>query len=75
MIKITSGTVLKTSEHEEFIEQQYLSLEIKDLIKMFWKSANFFFHFDQNIADILIFDIWFQESLLGTTLTFGHSFC
>ena len=35
MIKITSGTVLKTSEHEEFIEQQYLSLEIKDLIKMF----------------------------------------
>ena len=34
MIKITSGTVLKTSEHEEFIEQQYFSLKIKDLIKM-----------------------------------------
>ena len=27
------------SEHEEFIEQQYFSLKIKDLIKMFWKSA------------------------------------
>ena len=45
MIKITSGTVLKTSEHEEFIEQQYFSLKIKDLIKMFWKSASFFLSF------------------------------
>ena len=33
MIKITSGTVLKTSEHEEFIEQQYFPLKIKNLIK------------------------------------------
>ena len=56
MIKITSGTVLKTSEHEEFIEQQYFSLKIKDLIN----KVQFFFHFDQilpNIAGILIFDI------------------
>ena len=73
MIKITSGTVFKTSEHEEFIEQQYFSLKIKDLIN----KVQFFFHFDQilpNIAGNLIFDIWFQESLLGTTLTFGDSF-
>ena len=43
MVKITSGTVLKSSEHEEFIEQQYFSLEIKDLIKMFWKVQVFSF--------------------------------
>ena len=43
MVKITSGTVLKSSEHEEFIEQQYFSLGIKDLIKMFWKVQVFSF--------------------------------
>ena len=77
MIKITSGTVLKTSEHEEFIEQQYFSLKIKDLIKMLWKSFSFSFH----IADILTFDIWlssgdfvehyidfWSEFLLGTKI-------
>ena len=43
MVKITSGTVLKSLEHKEFIEQQYFSLEIKDLIKMFWKVQVFSF--------------------------------
>ena len=55
-LTFSTWTVLKTSEHEEFIEQQYFSLKIKDLIN----KVQFFFHFDQilpNIAGNLIFDI------------------